>query len=46
MSSVSLPDGVYVLGGFDGRSYLKTCEKLDSMYFNQCNYNQYSFNFV
>ena len=33
MSSVSMPDGIYVLGGFDGRGYISTCEKLNYLYF-------------
>lgn len=34
MSSVTLPDGVYVLGGFDGQKYLDSCERLAYQFFN------------
>ncbi len=27
--SVIMPDGIYVIGGYDGNSYLKSCEKYD-----------------
>lgn len=27
--AVCMPDGIYVLGGHDGVSYLKSCEKYD-----------------
>lgn len=27
--SVLMPDGIYVLGGYDGNNYLKSCEKYD-----------------
>mmetsp|Transcript_29803 Transcript_29803/g.29534 ORF Transcript_29803/g.29534 Transcript_29803/m.29534 type:complete len:90 (+) Transcript_29803:427-696(+) len=29
LASVTLPDGVYVFGGFDGLRYLNTMEKFD-----------------
>lgn len=29
LSAVALPDGVYVLGGYDGSKYLKSLDKFD-----------------
>ncbi|EGR33255.1 kelch motif family protein, putative [Ichthyophthirius multifiliis] len=29
--AVSLPDGIYVIGGFDGKNYLNSCEKYDEI---------------
>ncbi len=29
--SISLPDGIYIIGGFDGKNYLRSVEKFDEM---------------
>lgn len=29
MSAVTLPDGIYVIGGYDGNKYLKSMEKFE-----------------
>jgi len=29
LSAVTLPDGIYAIGGFDGENYLSTVEKYD-----------------
>lgn len=52
MSSVTLPDGIYVIGGFDGVKYLNSVEKINYQFFNSL-FSQYnnnvsskSFNFI
>jgi hypothetical protein len=29
LAAVALPDGIYAIGGYDGRQYLATVEKFD-----------------
>jgi len=29
LAAVALPDGIYAIGGYDGRQYLSTVEKFD-----------------
>ncbi len=39
MSTVTMPDGIYVIGGFDGVKYLNSVEKIQAQFFTNLYHN-------